>query len=76
MNQRFAALLALLAMAILLLLVSFVSRVWEGFRGQRGHGGHSGHSGVRYGIAYHDRGRVYGYGHGESRMSLNAQPHV
>jgi hypothetical protein len=70
MNQRFAALLALLAMAILLLLVSFVSRVWEGFRGQRGH------SGVRYGIAYHDRGRVYGYGHGESRMSLNAQPHV
>jgi hypothetical protein len=71
MNQRFAALLALLAVAILLLLVgAFVSRVWEGFRGQRGH------SGVRYGIAYHDRGSVYGYGHRGSRMSLNAPPYV
>jgi hypothetical protein len=57
MNPRFVMMMGILALIGLLVLVRrFIGA--EGFRGQRGC-----QSGVRYGIAYHDRGgRVYGHG--------------
>jgi hypothetical protein len=57
MNPRFVMMMGIFAFIGLLVLVRRFMGT-EGFRGQHGCQG-----GVRYGIAYHDRGgRVYGHG--------------